>query len=111
MAISGSTTRTQEALATYLGPPISLPSPAPGPSGRPSPPRSASERPARALGTSARWARNPLLGLGRQTETPAPAGAVNADGGSGGREDRDRRRLGGPWISRSRTFSSLSQAP
>jgi hypothetical protein len=26
---------------------------------------------------------------------PAPAGAVNADGGAGGREDRGRRRLGG----------------
>jgi hypothetical protein len=86
--------------ASHLSrPPISLPSPAPGPSGRPSPPRrdcrSASERPARALGSSAWGARNPLLGLGRQTETPAPAGAVHADGGSGGREDRGRRRLGG----------------
>jgi hypothetical protein len=67
--------------ASHLSrPPISLPSPAPGPSGRPSPPRrdcrSASERPARALGSSARGARNPLLGLGRQTETPALTTAV-----------------------------------
>src|SRR4029453_9222638 len=86
--------------ASHLSrPPISLPSPAPGPSGRPSPPRrdcrSASERPARAVGSSARGARNPLLGLGRQTETPAPAGAGHADGGSGGRGDRGRGRAGG----------------
>jgi Bacterial transcriptional activator domain len=72
--------------ASHLSrPPISVPSPAPGPSGRPSPPRrdcrSASERPARALGRSAGWARNPLLGLGRQTQTPAPAGGRSTQTG------------------------------